>query len=101
MQEVEQCRSNCREVGFKDRFDDELHRHLRDPVADGWYSQRTQTAIRLGNHDAPYRLGLVGFVPQVLGQFQQKRFYPDSALDGLEAHSVNAGTASVGTDKSP
>ena len=101
MQEVEQRRSSCREVGFKDRFDDELHRHLRDPVADGRNAQRTQTAVRFGNHDTPHRLGYVGLVFQITGQFLQKRFYPDSVFYGLEADPVNAGAASVGTDKSP
>ena len=35
------------------------------------------------------------------GQFPQKRFSPDPTLYGLEANPINAGTASVGTDKMP
>ena len=89
------------EVGFKDRFDDEFHRHLRYPVAYRRYPQRALTAIRLRDHDAPHRLGSVGLAFQILGQFPQKRFYPDSVLYGLEADPVNAGTASVGANKPP
>jgi hypothetical protein len=46
-------------------------------------------------------LGSVGLVFQITGQFPQKRFYPDSAFYGFKADPVNAGTASVGTDKTP
>ena len=89
------------EAGFKDRFDDEFHRHLRYPVADRRYPQRAQTAVRFGYHDAPHRLGSVGFVFQVLGQFPQKRFYPFPVLYGLEADPINAGTSLVGFDQPP
>ncbi|MEF8770214.1 hypothetical protein [Candidatus Accumulibacter contiguus] len=89
------------EIGFKDRFDDEFHRHLCDPIAQRRYPKRALTAVRFGNHDAPYRLGSVGLVFQITGQVPQERLYPDSALDGLEADPINARTASVRPDKPP
>ena len=55
------------EVRFKYRFDDQLDRHLDYPVADRRYPQRTQTAVRLWNHDAPHRTWVVSLVFQVLG----------------------------------
>ena len=88
-------------VGCKNRFDEELHRHLRDPVAARRYPQRAQTAVRFGDHDAPHRGGSVGFVFQVWGQVPQQRCSPASVLDGLEADPLDAGTASVGPDKPP
>ena len=91
----------CTEIGFKNRFDDEFHCHLRYPVTDRRNPQRPQTAVRLGNHHAPHRLSSVGLVLQITGQFPQKRFYPFAVFYGFEADPVNAGTASVGTDKPP
>jgi hypothetical protein len=87
------------EVGFKDRFDDEFHCHLRYPVSDRRDAQRAQAAVRFGYHDAPHRLGSVGFVFQVLGQFPQKRFYPLSILYSL-AHPSTPGCR-VGLDQPP
>jgi hypothetical protein len=89
------------EVGFKDRFDDEFHRHLCDPIAERRYPERALTAIRFGNHDAPYRLGAVGLVFQITGQVPQKRFYPYAVFYGLEIDPINTGTASVRPDKPP
>lgn len=89
------------EIGFKDRFDDEFHRHLRDPVAQRRYPERALTAVRFGDHDAPDRLCSVGLVFQITGQVLQERFYPNSGFYGLEADPINARTASVGPDKPP
>lgn len=77
---------------------DEFHGHLRHPIADCRDPQRPLTAVRFGDHDAPHRLGTVGLVLQITGQFPQKRFYPDSVLYGLKANPIDAGTASVGLD---
>jgi len=55
------------EIGFEDRLDGELHRHLHNPVAEGRDPQRTQTSIRLGNQNAPYRLGSIGLLFQITG----------------------------------
>ena len=87
------------EIGFKDRFDEEFHRHLCDPIAERRYPKRALTAIRFGNHDAPYRLGAVGLVFQITGQVPQKRFYPNAVFYGLETDPINTGTASVRPDK--
>ena len=55
------------EIRFKYRFDDKLYRHLGYPVADRRYPERAHAAVRFGDHDAPHRTGVVGFVFQVLG----------------------------------
>jgi len=89
------------EIRFKNRFDDELHRHLRYPVANRRYPQRPHAAVRFGDQHAPHRLGSVGLRLQITGQFPQESFYPFAALDGFEVDPVNAGTASVGPDQTP
>ena len=81
-----------------------FHRHLRYSVADRRYSQRTQTAVRFRDHDAPHGLSPVGLVFQITGQFLQKRFYLHSAFYGVKVNPVNpvnARTASVGLNQSP
>lgn len=88
-------------VRFKNRFDDELYRRLRYPVADRRYPQRPHAAIRFGDQHAPHRLGSVAFLLQVTGQIPQESLYPFAPLDGLESRPVNAGTASVGPDQTP
>jgi site-specific DNA recombinase len=87
------------EIGFKYRLDDELGRHLDYPITDRRYPERAQVAIRFGNHNAPYRTWLVGLVFQILGQFQQKRVYPNRLLYVLEVSPINAGTSFVGANK--
>ena len=74
---------------------------MRHPVSHRRDAQWTQAAVRFGDHDAAHRLGSVGFVFQVLDQFPQKRVYAYAALYGVEADPVNAGAASVGSDKPP
>ncbi|KFB74838.1 MAG: hypothetical protein AW06_004216 [Candidatus Accumulibacter cognatus] len=89
------------EIGFKDRFDDEFHRHLRNSVTERRNPERALTAIRFGDHDAPHRLGSVGLVFRITGQVLQERFYPNAGFYGLEADPINTRTASVGPDKPP
>jgi len=88
-------------VGFNDWLDDERDGPLRHSVSDRLDPQRTQPAVHFESHDAPYRLGSVGLLFQVTGQFPQKHVYPDSALYGSQADPINAGTASVSPNKTP
>ena len=84
------------EISLKDRLNHQLHCHLHRPITQRRYPQRTLTAVRLWNHEAPYRLGAVGLFSQITGQLPQKRFYPFATLYGLETHPVYAGSGWLG-----
>jgi RNA polymerase sigma-70 factor (ECF subfamily) len=60
------------EIRFKDRFQNEQHGHLDDPVADRWNAQRSRAAIGLGKLDASDRIGPVAFAAKLLMELHQE-----------------------------
>src|SRR5690554_4904209 len=87
------------ERGLEDRFDDEFHRHLRDPVLDRRDAQRPGPAIVLGDFHSPDRLRAVGSLPQLGRQLAQ--ILLRVCLEPLDAHTIHAGRAPIGPDTCP
>src|SRR5712692_1402237 len=83
------------EVRFKDRLDDELHRHLRYSVSNGGYPQRPVSSITLGNKDSPYGSRSVGLLFKFLLKRREKFCFALASLNRLKSHPVDAWGSSV------
>src|SRR5215813_760030 len=73
------------EVRFKDRLNDDLHRHLGHSVANGRNSQWSFLSLHLGNVDPPHRLGTIGLFLKFLLKLREKLRFALSVLNQLES----------------
>src|ERR1035441_7068974 len=64
------------QVGLENRFEYQHRRRLRNPIADGRYSQRPLLPVRLGYVYSPHRFRLVASTFQRLRQFVQPSLRP-------------------------
>jgi site-specific DNA recombinase len=83
-------------IRLEDRLNDQLHGHLRHPVADGRDPQCTLAAVCLGDHHPSDRLGCVALALQCLLQLRYESGLPFCALYGRKGNTVNTGAAFVG-----
>jgi hypothetical protein len=83
------------QIGLEDGFEHDDGCHLRDPVLDGRYAQRSLLPVRFGDVHPPHGLRLVGFAFEFFRQSIQPRSQP-RGLDLLEGLPVHARAAAMG-----
>ncbi len=89
-------------VHLKDRFQYQKHRRLHHSVTDCRYAEGPQLPICFGNIRPANRQGAIGFATKLFLYFLQKGFRASLALHyALDAHSIHACRASIGSHQSP
>lgn len=89
-------------VGFEDRLENQLGRHLHDPVLDDRYPQRALLGLaRLVDPTSSYGLRAIAFVSEFFADLREKLFDSDDLLNVLDALPVDSGGAAIDPDLFP
>jgi hypothetical protein len=87
------------EPGLEDRLEDQLQAGLHDPVRRCRDPQRTQLAVRLGDHPLPHRQRRELARLELLSQPGEERRLTEH--DGARSHSIDSGGSCTSTAPHP
>src|SRR5262249_55985889 len=88
------------ETCFKQRFDNDPYRRLRDSIFHSRNAQWPLPPVRLGDEPSTHRLGPVALVDQLLLEFQEK-LQPPLRLNRSDRFAIDACRSAVAPNLSP